>query len=114
MGSQSRLSMAAAGTAIGSYTESYEFVRESLAKKLTILQTAGIRGTRSHPAERTRDGTYSVQGTVHFHCSKGLLDLLLPRILGGGSSPTYTLADTLPGFDVLIDRIADRFVYVTC
>ncbi len=114
MGSQSRLSMAAPGTVIASYAESYEFVGESLAKKLTILETAGIRGTRSHPAERTRDGTYAVQGTIRFHGSKGLLDLLLPRILGGGSSPTYTLAEGLPAFDVLLDRIASRFVYGTC
>jgi hypothetical protein len=114
MGSQSRLSMAAVGTAIGAYSESYEFVSESLAKRLTILETAGIRGTRSHPAERTRDGTYSVQGTIHFHCSRGLLDLLLPRILGGGSSPTYTLAEGLPAFDMLIERVASRFVYGTC
>src|SRR5262245_6621608 len=114
MGSQSRLSMAATGTAIGAYTESYEFVGENLAKSLTILETAGIRGTRSHPAERTRDGTYAVQGTIRFHCSKVLLDLLLPRILGGGSSPTYTLAETLPAFDVLLERVASRFVYGAC
>ena len=114
MGSQSRLSMAAVGTLIGSYTESYEFVRESLGRTQTILETAGIRGTRSHPAERTRDGTYTVQGTIHFHCSKSLLDLLLPRILGGGSSPTYTLAEALPAFDVLLERIASRFVYGAC
>src|SRR5260370_34930098 len=114
MGSQSGLSMAAVGTAIGAYGESYELVSESLAKRLTILETAGIRGTRSHPAERTRDGTYSVQGTIHFHCSRGLLDLLLPRILGGGSSPTYTLAEALPAFDVLIERVPSSFVYGTC
>src|SRR5260370_6686527 len=114
MGSQSGLSMAAVGTAIGAYGESYELVSESLAKRLTILETAGIRGTRSHPAERTRDGTYSVQGTIHFHCSRGLLDLLLPGTRGGGSSPTYTLAEALPAFDVLIERVASRFVYGTC
>jgi hypothetical protein len=114
MGSQARLSMAAPGTAIAAYTESYEFAGENLAKQLTILETAGIRGSRAHPAERTRDGTYAVRGTIRFHCSKGLLDLLLPRILGGGTSPTYTLAETLPGFDVLIERVADRFVYGTC
>ncbi|MGE5192814.1 MAG: phage tail tube protein [Deltaproteobacteria bacterium] len=114
MGSQARLSMAAPGTAIASYTESCEFVGESLAKQLTMLDTAGIRGTRSHPAERTRDGAYAVRGTIRFHCSKGLLDLLLPRILGGGASPTWTLAETLPAFDVLIDRVASRFAYGTC
>src|SRR5580765_294215 len=90
MGSQSRLSMAAPGTAIAAYTEPHEFVGERLAKIQTIVDTGGIRGTRSHPAERTRDGTYSVRGTIHYHCSKNLLDLLLPRILGSGSSPTYT------------------------
>jgi hypothetical protein len=114
MGSQSRLSMAAPGTAIASYAEPHEFVSERLVKQLTILETAGIRGTRSHPAERTRDGTYSVQGVINYHCSKGLLDLLLPRILGAGSSPTYTLAEALPFFDVLVERIADRFVYGNC
>ncbi len=114
LGTQSRLSMAAPGTAVASYTEAHEFAGESLAKALTILDTGGIRGTRSHPAERTRDGTYSVTGTIHYHCSKALLDLLLPRILGGGSSPTWTLAETLPFFDVLIDRVADRFVYGNC
>jgi two-component system nitrogen regulation response regulator GlnG len=93
MGSQSRLSMAAPGTVIASYSEAHEFVSESLAKTLTIHETGGIRGTRSHPAERTRDGTYKVQGTIHYHGSKGLLDLLLPRILGAGSSPTFTLAE---------------------
>src|SRR5437667_12842162 len=114
MGSQARLSMAAPGTAIGAYTECFEFVGENLGKKLTILDTGGIRGTRSHPAERTRDGTYSVRGTVNYHGSKALLDLLLPRILGGGSAPTYTLAETLPFFDCLIERVADRFVYGNC
>ena len=47
IGTQSRLSMAAPGTAIASYTEAHEFAGESLAKSLTILQTAGIRGTRA-------------------------------------------------------------------
>jgi hypothetical protein len=114
LGSQCRLSIAAPGTAIASYTESHEFVSERLVKQLSILETAGIRGTRSHPAERTRDGTYTVQGAIHYHCSKGLLDLLLPRILGTGTPPAFTLAETLPFFDVLVDRVANRFVYGNC
>src|SRR5579872_2633053 len=114
MGSQGRLSMAAPGTAVGSYAEAHEFAGENLAKSLTILETAGIRGTRSHPAERTRDGTYSVRGPIRYHGSRGLFDLLLPRILGGGASPTYTLTETLPFFDVLIERVAERFVYGNC
>src|SRR5262249_19995640 len=115
MGHQSRLSLAAAGTAIGSYTEAIEFVAESLQKRLTILATAGIRGTRSHPAERPRDGTYSVGGALRFHATPALLDLLLPRILGAAeSSDLFALAETLPEFDVLVDRVAKRFVYGAC
>ena len=114
LGSLSRLSFAAPGTAISAYTESHEFVAESLVKQTTILETAGIRGTRSHPAERTRDGTSAVAGTIDYHCSKGLLDLLLPRLLGAGMSPNYTLAESLPFFDVLVDRVANRFVYGNC
>jgi hypothetical protein len=115
MGHQSRISLAAAGTAIGSYTEACEYVGESLQKRLTILETAGIRGTRSHPAERTRDGAYTVGGSIRFHATPALLDLLLPRILGAAeASDTFALAETLPEFDVLIDRVARRFVYGSC
>jgi hypothetical protein len=115
MGHQARLSMGAAGTAIGSFTEAYEFVSESLQKKQTILETAGLRGTRSHPAERTRDGTYEIAGTLNLHVSPAMLDLLLPRILGAAeSSDLFALAETLPEFDVLVDRVAKRFVYGSC
>jgi hypothetical protein len=115
MGHQSRLSLAAAGTAIGSYTESVEFVSETLQKRLTILETAGLRGTRSHPAERTRDGTYTVGGTLRFHATPALLDLLLPRILGADeASDLFAVAETLGEFDVLLDRVAKRFVYGGC
>ena len=115
MGHQARLSMAAAGTAIGSYTEAYEFVSESVRKSLTILDTSGIRGTRSHPKERTRDGTYTVSGQIRMHATPAMLDLLLPRILGANeSTDVFALAETLPEFDLLIDRVAKRFVYGSC
>lgn len=115
MGHQSRLSFAATGTAIGSYTESIEFVGESLQKRLTILETAGLRGTRSRPVERTRDGTCAVGGSIRFHVTPALLDLLLPRVLGAAeSSDLFALAETLPEFDVLVDRVARRFVYGGC
>jgi hypothetical protein len=115
MGHQSRLSLAAGGTAIGSYTEAYEFLTESLRKQLTVVDTAGLRGTRSHPAERTRDGTYAIGGGLQFHATPAMLDLLLPRILGANeATDVFALAETLPEFDVLIDRVAKRFVYAGC
>lgn len=115
MGHQSRLSMAAAGTAIGSYTEAYEFRTEGLAATQEIVETSGIRGTRSMPIERTRDGNVRVQGTISFHATASMLDLLLPRIMGAAEvADVFAVAETLPQFDVLLDRVAKRFVYAGC
>lgn len=115
MGSASRLSMGAVGTAVASFTEAYEFVSESLKKTGTILDTNGINGSRSHKSERTAEGTYTVAGQIVLDASPAMLDLLLPRILGANASgATFALAETLPEFDVLIDRVAKRFVYGGC
>lgn len=122
IGAISHLGMAAPGTAIPSYTENYEFVSENLAKHLTILDTAGIRGTRSHPAERTRDGTYAVGGTINMHASPTMLgngsviQSILSRIMGGGapSGTTWSLGEAIPFFDVLVDRVNNRFTYGNC
>lgn len=115
MGWASRLSMGAVGTAVASFTEAHEIVSESLKKTGTILDGNGLRGTRSHPSERTAEGTYTVSGQIVYDVSPAMLDLLLPRILGANASgTTFALADTLPEFDVLIDRGPKRFVYGGC
>ena len=115
MGFSSRLSMAAAGTAIAAYGESHEFVSEGLRRTSTILDTSGIRGTRSHATGRTRDGTYRVEGAIRMHATPTMLNLLLPRILGtSAGSNVFALAEALPQFDVLVDRVAERFVYGGC
>jgi len=115
MGWASRLSMGATGTAVGSFTEAIEIVSENLKKTGTILDTNGIRGTRSHASERTAAGTYAIGGQITLHPTPAVLDLLLPRILGANASgTTFALADTLPEFDVLVDRGAKRFVYGSC
>jgi hypothetical protein len=115
MGHQSRLSMAAAGTAIGSYTEAYEFRSEGLRATREIVESKGIRGTRSEPIERTRDGLIRVAGSIALHATPSMLDLVLPRIMGAAeSTDVFAVAETLPEFDVLIDRVARRFVYGAC
>jgi hypothetical protein len=115
MGWASRLSMGATGTAVGSFTEAHEIISESLKKTGTILDTNGIRGTRSHASERTAAGTYTIAGQIVYEISPLILDLMLPRILGANASgTTFALADTLPEFDVLIDRGASRFIYGNC
>ena len=115
MGHQGRLSMAATGTAIGSYTESYEFRSESLRKTQEIVETSGIRGTRSLPIERTRDGIYRIGGGIQFHATPSMLDLILPRIMGAAEvADVFAFGEALTPFDVLIDRVAKRFVYGGC
>lgn len=115
MGHQARLAAAAAGTAVGSFNEPYEFTRESLRKTGAILDTSGIRGSRSHVGERTRFGTYEVGGVISLYATPEMLDKWLPRILGAAeSADTFALAETLPEFAVLIDRIAKRFLYDNC
>ena len=96
-------------------SEPYEIVSEGLQRRGSILDTEGIRGTRSHQSERTRPGTYEIGGSITLHPSPADLDLLLPRILGAAESvDVFALDETLPAFGVLIDRVAETFQYTDC
>jgi len=96
-------------------SEPYEFLYESLRRQGRIIGGHGVRGTRSASMERTRAGAYSVVGRIAMHPSPATLDLLLPRILGGTeSADTFPLAETLPAFGVLIDRVNEQFEYTDC
>lgn len=96
-------------------SEPYEFLRESLRGTKTILNNEGIRGTRSEHSARTRYGLENIGGTIVLQPSPADLDLLLPRILGAAeSTDSFTLADTIPAFGVMIDRVAKVFTYSDC
>lgn len=119
MGYQVKLSMAASGTGIASYTEAYEINGETLKRRNKILDPNGQRATRSRPSERVRFDVDDVSGSVNFDASPLMLDLLLPRILGAAKSgTTFALADTLPTFDVLVERNSaqsdGRYLYASC
>jgi hypothetical protein len=116
-GAQSRLYIepGAAAHTFDSSSETYEFIRESLAKRGTIVDTNGIRGTRSHHEMKTRFGTYEVGGEIVMNPDPAMLDLWLPRILGANeSTDTFALAETLQPFGVLIDRVGGTFEYTDC
>lgn len=98
-----------------SSSERYELVRESVSKQGVILDTNGIRGTRSHHSIRTRAGSYEAGGTVVTHPDPVGLDLWLPRILGGTeSADSFPLAEALPAFGMLFDRVGGTFEYKDC
>lgn len=96
-------------------TQAIEFLNENLQKRGQIIETAGIRGTRSHPKERTREGTYTVDGQITLNPCPDELDFLLPYIVGGSeSADDFPLAETLPEMYVTVDRIAKVFTYAGC
>lgn len=96
-------------------SEPYPFISESLKIEATHIADETIRGTRSVSKEMMREGTETVTGTVLLNPSPADLDLLLPRILGAAESmDSFALAETLPTFGVMIDRVAQVFTYASC
>lgn len=97
-------------------SERYEFWRAGLRKEGSIIDSDGIRGTRSAAKENIRLGPYQVGGPITMNFSPGMLDLWLPRILGAaGSGTTYAVAETLPVFGCLIGYDSNETVeYKDC
>ena len=118
VGSQAKLGF---GTA-DPVTAALEFLSESLRANKTILDTAGIRGTRSHVSERTRGGTYTVSGSITCNPAPDELNGLLQHIMGGtpqvgtpAGKTTFPLGETLPAaLFFTVDRIAKVFTYNLC
>lgn len=98
-----------------SNSERYEFLSENIVKRGTIMDTNGIRGTRSHASSRTRAGIYEVGGPILLPVSPLMLDFWLPRILGANeSTDTFALAETLQPFGILLGRVGGNFQYTDC
>ncbi len=115
MGVLSQLGFAAGGTAIGSYTEAYEFLSENLTSEREIVRTDGIRGSRMHPLERIRLGRQTPGGTIVMEPTLVELANLLPRTIGANAANVYSVSDTVPvAFDVAIDRVAKVPIYAGC
>ncbi len=121
MGYQTKLgtvSESTYGTPPGAVSEGFVFVSESIAKKGMIVERTGLRGTRSHVADDTRVGPYTVNGQLVLEPTPEDLAIWLPRILGaaptGDTPPQYNLAETLPSFTLAIDRVAKVFTYAGC
>jgi hypothetical protein len=116
-GSQARLYVEPGASAhtFDSNSESYEFNYESVQKHGRIVGGNGIRGTRSQPKERTRAGAYTVGGRISFTPDPAMLDLWLPRILGGSeTADDFPVAETLPAFGLLFNRVTQTFQYTDC
>lgn len=96
-------------------SEPYDFLYESMQKNPRIIGGHGIRGTREQSQERTQLGAYTVGGRIAMNVDKVMLDAMLPRILGAAeATDVFALAETLPSFGVLIDRVTNTHEYEDC
>lgn len=87
----------------------------SVGKKGTILFADTIRGTRDQPSERTRSGPYMIRGRITLPVDVALMDLWLPRILGGNeSADVFPVAETLPAFGLLADLGGNTHEFKDC
>ena len=99
-------------------TSLLEYTSFGLGKHGTVLSTDGIRGTRSHPVERTRAGVYTISGQIVTHPGPADLDVLLPFITGTtkNGSNQFPLAEALTSVTAYIqhDSGAKVFTYAGC
>lgn len=103
------------GSTFDTSSERWAFTSDSLRKVAPILESSGIRGTRTHAIEATREGPHQVSGTLVADVTPLFLDWWLPYILGATeSSDTFATAETLPEFDIWCDRVGGLFKYTGC
>lgn len=72
---------------------------DSVAAVRGVIDGNAMLGTRSHYANRSREGLITVGGAFSGHPTFKELSIILPKVLGGNPSGTsYPLADALPNF----------------
>ena len=113
-GSQAKL-LVDVDTTFDASSERYQFLYETMKKSVRIVGARGITGTRSQSVERTRLGSYQVGGRLSMEANSGDLDKWLPRILGAAeSTDSFALAESLPTFYMLFDKVGGVLRYDAC
>ena len=95
-------------------TKELEFLTCGVAYHGSHVQSDGIRGVRGRQGEGVVEGVYSVGGPLVLEPRPDEWDIWLPYIMGAGSNPNYTLAETVPDFVLDVDKGADIFRYAGC
>lgn len=89
-----------------------EFLSSTLKQTASLIQSEGIRGTRSRNGARVKQGQKTVAGDIAMNPTPVELDTLLPYILGANeSTDVFAVADTLPSFYLMLDRVAKLHTY---
>lgn len=96
-------------------TNQFEVLSCALGKRPALVESPGLRGTRSHQAAGVTLGHYAVSGEVLLEPRPDDLDFWLPYILGGAESAnTFPLAEALPEFYATVDKVAKVYAYAGC
>lgn len=89
-----------------------DYMYEGMKKEGRLVGGQGITGSRSRIVERVRVGAYPVGGKIGLQPGPGLLDFLLPRILGATEdADDFDLAESLQSMSVMIDKVGSIFRY---
>lgn len=95
--------------------EEYDFTQFSCNMNEMLDDTGGIRGTRSHASERTRQGTRAPRFQITMQPNAVELDKWLPRILGAAEvADVFAVADTLITFRTTLDFSTARWYLTGC
>ncbi len=81
-----------------------DFQSSDLVCEQELIDTSGLRGTRSRPGERVRAGIRRVHGPIKVQPTSLEWTYLAQAIMGGTpAGTTYPLGDTLTSNDVVVD-----------
>lgn len=90
----------------------WEYASENIQMVQTHANTNGMRGTRSRRKERRRLVREDIGGSLVLQPTPTELNTQLYLILGTAeNADSFVLAETLPSFSLLFDRITARFIY---
>lgn len=96
-------------------SETWDFEEGSdMVKSQPLLNGTGLMGNREEDVSRTRLGPYDVSGTLTCEPSAAFMSAFLPRVMGGGTATSPTLADAVPEFGILQDKGGDVYEYNGC
>lgn len=88
------------------------FYREQIQFINTISPPDVIYGTRTIPSERARFGPGVYGGWIYLPVSPKELDTLLPLIMGANeSADVFALAETVPAFGLIMEKVTDAYGY---
>lgn len=96
-------------------TRQFEALSCGIGKQGALVESVGMRGSRSHIAESVNDGPYTVGGPIVIEPRPDDLTLLLPWIMGSTfSGTTIITGDTLTDRFVTVDKIVKVYTYAGC